>query len=245
MNAKKLNAAMQYIDDRYLDMADAPQKEITPMNKTKTLTRIFLIAAVVAMLAVTAYAADFLNIQSLVSYSGKTYSAYPELKEALDSVGYQIYAPEVFENGFQFQSVRTREVSAQDENDSEVMHYQTIFITYQKDNCRVLLNAEPYLDELSSDWHTSGQSREYDGITVEYVVDHYKNVPDDYELTAEDKEWESQPGNYISYGSDEIEEVNNAFASWVKDGIQYSFMDPGAKVNPDTLFAMAAELINS
>lgn len=245
MNVKMLNAAMQFIDDQYLDIADAPQKEITTMKKTKTITRIFLIAAVVAMLAVTAYAADLLNVQSLVSYSGKTYGSYQELKDALDSVGYQIDAPEVFENGFRFQNVRTREVSAQDENNSEVMHYQTIYITYLKNDCRVVLNAQPYFEELYSDWHSECQSREYNGVTVKYVVDHYKNVPDDYVPTEADKEWEKQPGNYISYGSDEIEEISNAFASWVKDGIYYSFMDAGAKVTSDTLFAMAEELINN
>ena len=34
-----------------------------------------------------------------------------------------------------------------------------------------------------------------------------------------------------------------AFACWEKDGIRYSIMDSGAKVSPQVLFAMAAELM--
>ncbi len=49
MKASDLNAAMQFIDDRFLDMADAPQKETKNMSVLKRKhSRIVLIAAIVA-----------------------------------------------------------------------------------------------------------------------------------------------------------------------------------------------------
>ncbi len=49
MKASDLNAAMQFIDDRFLDMADAPEKETKNMSVLKRKhSRIVLIAAIVA-----------------------------------------------------------------------------------------------------------------------------------------------------------------------------------------------------
>ena len=64
-----------------------------------------------------------------------------------------------------------------------------------------------------------------------------------YELSEAEKQWEAIPGNYISYGSDAVEETDVAFACWEKDGVRYSIMDSGAKVSPQVLFAMAKELM--
>ena len=49
--------------------------------------------------------------------------------------------------------------------------------------------------------------------------------------------------NYISYGSEAKEEEDVAFLCWEKDGVSYSIMDPGAKVNANTLFSVAQELL--
>ena len=80
-------------------------------------------------------------------------------------------------------------------------------------------------------------------MTVSYYLDHYKFVPVNYELSEAEKQWQEIPGNYISYGSDAVEETDVGFACWEKDGVDYSIMDSGAKVTPQTLFAMAAELM--
>ena len=80
-------------------------------------------------------------------------------------------------------------------------------------------------------------------MQVEYRPDHYKFVPEDYELTAEDEALLQQPGYFLSYGSDTVIEQDNHTLSWIKDGVDYSILDSGAKESPDTLFAMAEELI--
>ena len=62
-------------------------------------------------------------------------------------------------------------------------------------------------------------------------------------LSEAEKQWQEIPGNYISYGSDAVEETDVGFACWEKDGVCYTIMDSGAKVTPQTLFAMAKELM--
>ena len=88
-------------------------------------------------------------------------------------------------------------------------------------------------------------TRTFEDIQIDYQWDHYKFVPEDYELTPEDKAMLEQPGYYLSYGSDTVIEQNNHSLTWVKDGVSYHILDSGAKETPDTLFAMAEELILS
>ena len=57
MTVKDLYSAMSGIEDRYLAMADAPNKEDISMKKHSGKLRFFLIAAaLVSLLGVTAYA---------------------------------------------------------------------------------------------------------------------------------------------------------------------------------------------
>lgn len=243
MNAEIIFDAMQDIDDRFLDMANAPKKEIIQMKKAKTLTRIFVIAAVVALLAVTAYASDFLQVRSLISTTSKSYSVYSELEQAMKQAGFEMDAKETFANGFTFQRVRVEDVDGMDENGQTVMSTKEIAVYYQNsDGMMVILHAVPDMEELP-ETPTAGITQEIAGITVTYVQDHYRFVPEDYELTEEDKLWQEQPGNYISYGADEVNERTVAYVKWEKDGLRYSIMEMSAQLDSYALFNMAQELI--
>lgn len=243
MKAVDLFDAMQNIDDGFLDMANAPKKEIIQMNKAKALTRFFVIAAVVAMLAVTAYAADIMQVRSLIGKTSKTYGIYSELEQAMEQAGFRIDVKEAFTNGFTFQRVRVEDVDGLDENGQTVMNTKEIAVHYQNsDGMLLILHAVPDSEELPETF-ADGISQEIGGITVTYVQDHYKFVPEDYELTEEDKLWQEQPGNYISYGADEVTERTVAYVKWEKDGFRYSIMEMVARLDSHALFDMAQELI--
>lgn len=244
MNAHILNSAMGFIDDEFLAIADAPKKEILQMSKKKNITRIFVIAAVVAMLAVTAYAADFLHIQSLVSSGDTVYSTYQQVGKAKKQAGLQGVIPENFANGYQFERVTVKNVDAYDENNHKAFTYKSLSVFYRNSNGqRLYLSINPELAALPESEHRDALCREIGGISVRYVHDHYKFVPEDYEPTEQDKLWMAQPGNYLSYGSDEVEESTMAFLGWSQDGARYDIMDVGGGVEPDTLFSMAEEII--
>lgn len=244
MTVKELNAAMEYIDDVYLDLADAPQKEIIQMMKTKNMTRIFLIAAVIAMLAVTAYASGLFQVTVLTTGTSNSYSDFSQVEKAMNEAGFRADFRESFASGFTFELIRVQDTDGLDEDGSKVLSYKEMSAFYRnEDGMRVVLCAGPKMDEVPETKHAEGLSREVGGITATYWLDHYKMVPDDYEPTEADKIWMEQPGNFISYGSDEVTEETPGFLGWEKDNVHYFFMDFSGKISADTLFSMAEELI--
>ena len=48
---------------------------------------------------------------------------------------------------------------------------------------------------------------------------------------------------YFGRSEQALMETAVGFACWEKDGVRYTIMDSGAKVTPQTLFAMAKELM--
>ena len=99
MRSSKLNEALGYVDDRYLNMVDNTPKEATRMNSqyhTRTYKRIIAVAAAVAVflaLGVVAYAADLFGIRALlrpekveikgVEFSGVSLTQPQEVPEEL------------------------------------------------------------------------------------------------------------------------------------------------------------------
>ena len=71
----------------------------------------------------------------------------------------------------------------------------------------------------------------------------FKFVPSDYEVTEEDKEFEAVPGNFISYGSEDVELIKMSTVNFVKDGISYSIMDNSSADHIEEMFEMAEELL--
>lgn len=214
------------------------------MKKTKTITHIFLIAAVIAMLAVSVYAADMLYVKSLLSAGSETYSDYSQVKKAMRQAGFKMDIQERFDTGYAFELIRVQNTDALDESGSKMFSYKDLSAQYRnEDGKRLVLFGTPDLEELPKTPHADGVTREIGGITVTFWQDHYKMVPEDYELTEEDKVWVEQPGNFLSYGSDQMEETAVGFLNWMKDGIRYNFMDPRGAEQPEILFAMAEELI--
>ena len=206
-----------------------------------------LIAAMISLMTVTAYAADFLNIQSLTSGTLHfSSSSYKKADNAMKIAGFQMDLKEQFGNGYTFDNIRVEDVDGRDEQDQKVLTYKETSVTYRNQSgYRLYLHAYQKLEEIPQSDHAAAQSRVIGDVTANYYLDHYKIVPADYQLTEADKLWEQQPGNFISYGSDQVEKTDVSFVCWEKEGICYSIMDMTAKETPDTLFSMAAELMGN
>lgn len=206
------------------------------------------VAAVIAvmMLATTAYATDFMNIKTLATTGarGFTSESYQDMDKAMKKAGFEIAVPEEFENGYAFRNVNVEETGAYDEHGEERFTYMELFVYYQNaDGKHLGLFTHLDLADIPTDDRAPNQIRTVDGVQINYQLDHYKFVPPDYQLTAEDEAMLEKPGYYLSYGSDTVEEQDNHSVSWVKDGVSYHLLDSGAKETPETLFAMAEALI--
>ena len=241
MKQEFLLNTMTDIDDTYIREAAQTPK----MRKRKLPWKALVAAALIPLLTITAYAGDVLNIRTLVSgMTHYTSSQFSDMDKAMEKAGFQMDVKESFTSGFTFDKVYVEDTRGLDENDREVLKYREVQVNYRNaDGLRLCLFAHPDIEEITDSESPVAQTAQIGGVTVTYYHDHYKCVPVDYERTEAEKQWEAIPGNYISYGTDAVEDADVAFACWEKDGVRYTIMDSGAKVTPQTLFAMAKELM--
>ena len=244
MKASDLNRAMNYVDEVYLSQLDTSEKEIISMKSKKKTVRILIAAAIIALMSVTAYATDIFHIRSLESGRSTHYQNYSDMDQAMAQAGLQVAHRQTLGDGFEFKDAEVREVVGRDEKNRKVLTFQELGIYYEDAAGNYLVvNAYGQTEEVPVSDHPADRTVDIDGITVGYRQDHYKFVPADYKLTEQDKAWQEIPGNNISYGSDAVEEKTVTFVDWQKDGIQYYIMDSQGHLPPETLLAMARELI--
>lgn len=241
MTEKFLLDAMADVREDYI--LDAGQE--THVQKRKLPWKAILVAALIPLLTVTAFAADALNIRSLVT--GQTHyssSDFGKMDRVMEIAGFQMDVKAEFDNGFAFEQVTVQDTQGQDEDGREVLKYREISVVYRDpEGNRLNLSAHPKLEEVPASDRPADETWQMDDVTAEYRQDHYKFVPEDYQLTPQDEAWAKQTGNHISYGSERVEEKAVSFLSWEKDGVCYLLMDMGGTAAPGDLYAMAAELI--
>lgn len=246
MKATDLNRAFNYVDDAYLMEVDAPDKENQTMKIKKRTRYIFLAAALICLLSITVYAAELLNIQSYQSGSSKIFKKYSEINKALAQAELQAVIPETFANGYRFQSAKVQDVDAMDENGEQVLTFKELIVYYKDEQGQMLaLRLREDLEELPKDERTPASEKTVGGVELSFYQDIYRFVPEDYQLSAEEQEWADQPGHYVSYGADEVQEKIASFLLWTENDINYSLMNLGWEAfEADTLFMMAEEMIH-
>ena len=243
MKATDLNQAFNYVEDAYLMEVDTPDKENQTM-KSKKIRYIFLAAALICLLSITAYAAGLLNIQSYQSGSSNIFDKYSEINKALAQAGLQADIPESFATGFRFQSAKVQDVDAMDENGEQVLTFKELIAYYKDEQGRMLaLCLRGNLEELPKDERTPAGEKTVGAVELKFYQDIYRFVPEDYQLSEEETKWADQPGHYVSYGADEVQEKIASFLLWAENGINYSLMNLGFDAfEADTLFMMAEEM---
>lgn len=213
----------------------------TNMNIKRFVKRACAAAAIIALLATTAYAADALNVKTLLSGGGR---ACETVAQAEEKAGFRMDDLDRFSNGYAVDNIRVLEVKALDEKDKVRLIYNEIDTELKNAaGDRLSLSAYQRNDRIPSTDLPPHQTRVIGETTVSFRVDHYKFVPEGYTLTEADEAMLETPGNFLSYGSEEVEEKDVAFLTWEKDGICYILMDPEARESAESLFSMARELI--
>lgn len=238
-----LLSAFTDIRDDYIMEAEETMKN----TKKKLPWKALLIAALIPILTVTAYASDFLNIRSLCS--GRLHfnsSQYSDMGKAEKKAGFDLNVPETL-GDYTFREVQVQDVNGLDEGDKRVLTYRETSITYQNKAGNMLFyHVSPVQEDVTVSDRAADQVREVNGVKLEYRLDQYWNLPASYEetgLTQEMEEWQKLPGHYISYGSDAPEQKKVAFLSWDQDGLRHVLMDMDGKEGADALFTMATQLM--
>lgn len=238
-----LLSAFTDIRDDFIMEAEETMKN----TKKKLPWKALLIAALIPILTVTAYASDFLNIRSLCS--GRLHfnsSQYSDMGKAEKKAGFDLNVPETL-GDYTFREVQVQDVNGLDEGDKRVLTYRETSITYQNKAGNMLFyHVSPAQEDVTVSDRAADQVREVNGIKLEYRLDQYWMLPASYEetgLTQEMEEWQKLPGHYISYGSDAPEQQKVGSLSWDQDGLRHVLMVMDGKESADALFNMATQLM--
>ena len=257
MKREMITIMLNSTDDDYISEAAAfrpvsiqenPER-IVFMKKKRIIT---LALAAVLMLAfgITAYAVWRIPRSTGTHLMPKTaeYTSLSDLPKIEKDIGYSVIVPEHFSNGYDFAGLRVDGQAVFGENDEVLEEYYAVNANYSKAGAQDLtLHLNPVLEiEGGSEAPAPSEQRTVNGVTVNLSLDHYKIVPEDYEKTEDDLAREAAGHYYISYGSDEIEEHEMAFADFEMDGVIYTLMDMAANGDSyDTLIQMASDIIKA
>lgn len=223
-----------------LDFADTQRRSTTMKAKKK----IFAAVAIAATLSVgTIVFAITGQVSSQVggSLSRPDYKSLPTAERVVKDVGYTPVLIDTFKNGYHFEEGSIVNNKLKDQDGNVVEKFKSLSFDYKKGDDTVI---------FSQDKHHSQTNQSGTVISTvkgtEIYYSHYTNkcVPEDYQLTDEDKEAEASGTLVFSYGTSEVEVSKVQSVTWKKDGIQYQLMQRDGKLSSDELIDMAAEIIN-
>ena len=223
------------------------EEETMTNTKKKLPWKALLVAALIPILTITAYASDFLNVKSLMTGTLHFNSSqYSDMAKAEKKAGFDLNVPETLDD-YTFRNVQVQDVNGLDEKDRQVLKYREASIAYRNAaGNQLFYGVHPVQADVPASDRAADQVREVNGVKLEYRMDHYWFLPASYEetgLTQEMKDWQKLPGHHITYGSDEPEQKNMGFLNWERDGLCYSLLDMDGVESPDTLYAIATQLM--
>ena len=194
------------------------------ISKTAAVT-----AAICIIGAMTAVAAGKATMSYSFSSHDDEFTQYSQLTAAENEIGFDVKAPETFSNGYRFVSGVPVYSQGQDESGKEGQ--KDLYLDVSK---------SPLMDEESA-WD---QTEEHGGITLGYSSNHYRMVPPDYEMTAEEIAQSEAGDLMIAYGSDKITDQTLQSLSWEDNGHLYTLFGFDTGLSPEDFYQMAGEIID-
>ncbi|MBO5496934.1 MAG: hypothetical protein J5967_05970, partial [Oscillospiraceae bacterium] len=167
-----------------------PGEETRSMKKLKNPVRVFVLAALIAVLMVgSAYAISGVahSTGSYIMRDTGEFTRLSDLPKVEKTAGYPITAVEAFSNGYAFQSMYLGGEAVYDETYTPLKEYYGVTFTYAKPGAReITISVDPVLDIPGAHEPPAPTGvRAIDGVEVSFSRDHYKVVPEDYEKTEE------------------------------------------------------------
>lgn len=208
---------------------EADQRKKEKNDMTFKMKKLMAIAAALCLICMTCYAA--VEIGNYESRSTVDFAEYNQLSQAEKETGFEFKRVESFSNGFKFSFGGVNESSKTDKDGNLIVEAKGIDLAYVNDEGKHVA-----LFVVEKNFY------ENEALPAGYSSDTYKFVPEDYQLTDEDKRMMEEGDFFVSYGSDavEINEMENYY--WEDGGLVYGLLAFDCGLGEDGLAAMAQEI---
>lgn len=237
------------VNERLLEKASAAGGKESYMRKSSMKKWIPVAAAVaLCVIPVSVYAGSKISSYVAIGSADSQYQSYGEIEKASKKAGFTFDSVESFSNGYTFQEMSVIDTDKIDEDGHKAGTFTEWDGEYSKagspDISLTVHETQPEDAEVE-DYQEVRKLSDADGneYDVFYGLDHYKFVPEGYELTEEDKANEGKGNYYISEGAEEVEEMDYSHIRWSKDGKEYMLMVSDTDLSVDELFGMAEEVL--
>ncbi len=212
------------------------------MSRKNIRRTILLVAAVMMLLSVSAYArngtvACWGTAKSLYNYS---FNALPTAEKLEKELGYLPAITAEFENGYALRSGSINYGAFFDEDYNEMERYKEMMVNYFKGGDRLIYAVKKFDTPVDVGGTPVAEAG---GVQIRYNAYNNKLVPVGYELTDEDRAAQASGELVFSYGVDSIETVRVQSVGWEKDGILYGLLQIDGQLTQAELVNMAKELI--
>lgn len=200
------------------------------------------VAVAVLACGTTVFAASKIDTWVMSGSPKPVYEEFPTAEQVENDYGFTPKAVEAFSNGFTFEEITQSKGEALDDAGNSLGEKIDLDYAYVKGDQEVTLAVSN--KALSQEDETAELAEEYQGISLYYTNQAYKFVPEDYEMTEQDKEDEASGKYLFSYGSDEVEISQFVAVNWVDDGHEYILYGSDLDLSKDELLGMCKEVID-
>ncbi len=217
--------------------------------KKWTLGKVAAVAAiVVAASSGVVYAASVITGTAVHADASDYKYTYEKSDKMLRKAGIDADIPESFSNGYSFDKAAILNPEGMDDTGAVVETWPEIDINYVNDDQDGIRLSIQDASHASSESAAHTETREINGIPVNYDLDEYVFLPPSAEETGLSPEMqersENDPHFFIGYGSDAEEHSYFSNVSFVKDGVFYLIYGHNTNLTADDLFTMSSEIIN-
>lgn len=229
------------------------KQEIHGENKEDLKMGRFSKKKVLVLAAVMCLAGSIVAIGAgkITGYISSTYNnrpditSYENIEIAEKKLGCPINTVDQFVNGYQFDRGYLLDVQGVDNEQHVLATYPEAILEYKKGNLMASLtiqNAQNVTEESEGKHEVKIP---YGNIDIAFNNDHYKFVPEDYQITKTEQAAIDAGELSISYGTDKIELSEFNSVSWNQEGAHYLLYTMGDDVlSQAELLAMAKEIID-
>lgn len=212
----------------------------------------FIPVCAILLVTLTSVVVASSKVSSWISFSSNadSFKSFPTDEEVTNTVGYSPKFVETLSNGFKYKSSSIRNSEGRDSQENTIIKCKGFNMFYERENA----NEGEYLsfstDNLSEEifkeeiTNSKVEAEQYKGIDLYYNETPYMFVPEDYEITEDEKEKQLKGELQISYGSEEVQHNLIQYVTWYENEIKYTFMGNDTNLSKEDMYNMAKTVID-